>query len=104
MILSVFFGVIEQKITESVQNKLFSPPRPKVKPVYISLLDDGEGKADIRVIARDKAEEVKADEPEPESKPETETKEESKPEDKAKAEPTKEAKPADKAKKNNKKK
>ncbi len=97
MILSVFFGVIEQKITESVQNKLFSPPRPKVKPVYISLLDDGEGKADIRDIARDKAEDVKADAKAVESKPE----------DKAKTEPKEEAKaakPADKAKKNNKKK
>ncbi|MBR6987061.1 MAG: acyltransferase [Clostridiales bacterium] len=78
MILSVLMGVAEQKITESVQNKLFSPPRPKVKPVYISLLDDGEGKADIRDIkakpeeeTADKTVEIKA-----EDKSENQSKEE----------------------------
>lgn len=78
MILSVLMGVAEQKITESVQNKLFSPPRPKVKPVYISLLDDGEGKADIRDI-KAKPEEETADktvETKAEDKSENQSKEE----------------------------
>ena len=78
MILSVLMGVAEQKITESVQNKLFSPPRPKVKPVYISLLDEGEGKADIRDI-KAKPEEETADktvETKAEDKSENQSKEE----------------------------